>query len=129
MAQAGMTDSAFFQLERIAIKTNYSDYNHLTIDADLVSLHADKRWDKLCTLVKDNKEKSEANLNKPLVAILDTVMREDQEGRMQIDGVKQKFGNNSKEMKDLWKSINEKDSIDLIKVTKILDQYGGLDLM
>ena len=126
MALAGMTDSAFFQLERIAIKTNYQDYGHLTIDPDLNSLHADERWEELCTLVKANKEKAEANLNKPLVAILDTVIKDDQEGRMQSDAVQKKSGHDSKEMRDLWKSIKEKDSINLIKVTKILDQYGWL---
>ncbi len=126
MALGGMTDSAFFQLDRIATKVKYADYNHLTTDPDLASLHTDARWAKLCALVKENKEKAEANLNKPLVAILDSVYIDDQSGRQQYEGMREKFGNNSKEVKDLWKIINEKDSVNLIKVTKILDQYGWL---
>jgi len=120
---SGNNDSAFFQLNRIATKSNFTDYNHLVEDADLESLHKDKRWDELCNLVKQNKEKAEVNLNKPLVAILDTIFQNDQGGRMQIREI-QKYGSDSKEMKDLWKTISYYDSVDLIKVVSILDKYG-----
>jgi len=73
-AQAGNKDSAFFQLFRIAEKVNYSDIGHMAIDVDLVSLHNDARWKDLCTLVQQNKDRAEANLNKPVTHILDTVL-------------------------------------------------------
>lgn len=123
-SMAGNKDSAFSQLMRIATKANYTNLNHLSVDTDLESLHGDKRWNELVAIVKQNKDKAEANLNKPLVAILDTVMREDQAGRMQLDEVEKKYGRDSKEIKALWKSISEKDSINTQKVTKILDEYG-----
>jgi hypothetical protein len=44
---ADIPDSAFFQLNRIATKSNYADYKHITMDQDLHSLHSDKRWDLL----------------------------------------------------------------------------------
>jgi hypothetical protein len=125
-AQAGNKDSAFFQLNRIATKANFMDLNHLLVDSDLESLHKDKRWKDLCELVKQNKEKAEVNLNKPLVAILATIYQDDQNGRMQIMDMQKKYGNDSKEMRALWKTINEKDSLDLIKVERILDKYGWL---
>lgn len=121
-----MPDSAFFQLDRIATKSNYTNIGHITNDTDLNSLHDDKRWQPLLALIKANKDKEEANLDKSLVAILDTVYIEDQKYRQQIDQIEEKYGWQSKEMQDHWKIINEKDSINLIKVCKILDERGWL---
>jgi hypothetical protein len=123
---AGNTDSAFFQLFRIAEKANYSDLNHLAVDPDLEPLRKDNRWQPLYNLVKANKEKNEAGLNKSLVAILDTVKIEDQKYRMQIESIEKKYGRQSTEIRSLWKNINEKDSINLVKVASILDKYGWL---
>ncbi|MBK9567849.1 MAG: DUF6624 domain-containing protein [Saprospiraceae bacterium] len=125
-ALAGVPDSAFFQLDRIATKSNYTNLAHITNDADLHSLHGDKRWAPLLAIIKDNKEKEEVNLDKTLVAILDTVYIEDQKYRQQIKDIESKFGWESKEMQDHWKIINEKDSINLIKVCKILDTHGWI---
>jgi hypothetical protein len=126
MAQAGMTDSAFYQLNIVAAKGSFSDYGHIIGDSDLVSLHGDNRWDAFCKKVKENKDKKEANLNKPLVAILDTVYTDDQVLRPQFEEAIKKFGFDSKEAQDLRMSIKLKDSINIIKVEKILDQYGWL---
>jgi hypothetical protein len=123
-ALASETDSAFFQLNRIATQMNYANYSHITTDTDLISLHNDNRWKLLLEKIKQNKEKAESNLNKTLVAILDSVYIEDQKYRQQIDVIEKKYGWESKEMKDYWKIINEKDSINLIKVKSILDKYG-----
>ncbi|MBN9483524.1 MAG: hypothetical protein BGO70_13660 [Bacteroidetes bacterium 43-93] len=123
---AGNTDSAFFQLFRIAEKTNYSDLNHLAVDPDLEPLRKDNRWQSLYNLVKANKEKNEAGLNKSLVAILDTVKIEDQKYRMQIESIEKKYGRQSKEITTLWQKIKENDSANLLKVTVILDKYGWL---
>jgi len=125
-ALAAVPDSAFFQLDRIATKSNYTNYGHITTDPDLNSLHNDNRWKPLLEKIKQNKDKAEANLNKPLVETLDSIYVEDQKYRQQIDGIEKKYGWESKEMKDHWKIINEKDSINLIKVKAILDKYGWL---
>ena len=125
-ALANKPDSAFVQLFKIAEKGNYTNYGHITTDTDLISLHGDQRWTKVIQIVKTNKEKAEANLDKPLVAILDTIYQEDQKYRQQIKGIEDKYGWESDEMKTHWKIINEKDSINLIKVKKILDERGWL---
>ena len=65
-------------------------------------------------------------LNKLLIAKLDSIKTDDQKYRLQIDGIDKKYGRESREMKALWKIIKEKDSINLIKVTAILDNYGWL---
>ncbi|MBT2621972.1 MULTISPECIES: DUF6624 domain-containing protein [Chryseobacterium] len=121
-ALASVPDSAFFQLNRVAAK--YTNYNHITTDTDLNSLHADIRWKPLLEKIKQNKDKAEANLNKPLVEMLSNIYIEDQKYRKEIDGIEKKYGQNSKEIKDHWKMIDEKDSLNLIEVKKILDKYG-----
>lgn len=125
-ALAGVPDSAFFQLDRIATKSNYTNLAHITNDADLQALHSDKRWATLLAIIKDNKEKEEAGLDKTLVAILDTVYTEDQKYRQQIDQIEKKYGWQSPEMQNHWKTIHGKDSINLIKVCNILDKHGWL---
>lgn len=123
-ALAGNPDSAFHHLQKIAsLMTNL---DHLTTDKDLVSLHADKRWAILVEQVRRNKEKAEVNLNKPLARELDSIYDEDQKYRLQIEGVEKQYGRESKEMQELWKVIMHKDSLNLRRVTQILDQYGWL---
>lgn len=125
-ALANQLDSAFVQLLKIAENGNYTNYGHITKDTDLNSLHGDKRWTRVIEIVKANKDKAEAGLDKSLVEILDTIYLEDQKYRQQIKGIEEKYGWESQEMKAHWKIINEKDSINLIKVKKILDERGWL---
>jgi hypothetical protein len=125
-AMAKKSDSAFIQLFEIAENGNYTNYDHITTDTDLNSLHNDERWAKLIEIIKTNKEKAEANLDKPLVAMLDTIYQEDQKYRPQIESIGLKYGWESEEIKAHVKIINEKDSINLIKVKKILDDRGWL---
>lgn len=127
-ALAGDSEKAFYHLiysaEHPRIK--YKNYNHITTDSDLNSLHKDEQWEKLIKLVKVNKDEAEKDLDKPLVAILDTIYREDQTYRRQIGEIEEKYGRDSDEIKKHWWLINEKDSINLIKVQKILDERGWL---
>lgn len=123
-ALAGNPDSAFLNLGKISgVMTNLK---HVTSDADLVTLHADKRWAPLVEKIKSNKARVEANMNMPLARELDSIFNEDQTYRHKIEAVEKQYGRDSKEMKDLWKVIMHKDSLNLIRVTQILDQYGWL---
>jgi hypothetical protein len=128
---AGVSDSAFYHLNRLVTKAGFTDLNQLVNDHDFDNIHADKRWSPLCAVVKENKDKAEANLDKHLVGILDTVFADDQNLRRQIADVGKQYGQQSKQMKDLWTKISFNDSVDLIKVTAILDKYGwpGPDLV
>lgn len=125
-ALAGMPDSAFYHLNRVATRSNYTNYDHIIQDTDLNSLHADKRWQPLLDKIKANKDKAEANLNKPLVAMLDSVYTEDQKYRQQIDAIQKQYGWDSKEMKAHWEIIEKKDAVNLVKVKRVLDTYGWL---
>ena len=125
-ALAGVPDSAFFNLMKLAAVLKFSSYSRVTSDKDFESLYENKRWKEILELIKQNKDKAEASLNKPLVYELDTILIEDQKYRMQIEEVQKKYGWDSKEIKELWKIANEKDSINLIKVKAILNKYGWL---
>ena len=68
-ALANEPDSAFVQLFKIAQNGNYTNLGHITTDTDLNFLHNDKRWNEVIEIV----QLAEANLDKSLVAILDTI--------------------------------------------------------
>jgi hypothetical protein len=126
-ALAGNADSAFHYLDQITRQTHgYDNYDHITTDPDLKRLYADKRWNLLIADVKKNEEAADAKLNKPLVAELKQIFKDDQGSRLEIDSVQKKYGNSSDQMKELWKKINRLDSLNLIKVTSILDKHGWL---
>ena len=125
-ALSNNADSSFFQLFKIVTKGGFKEYQHASNDSDLISLHDDRRWKEFLNLVRNNKEKAEVNLNKPLAAQLDSIYEDDQKYRQELEGIEKKHGGDSKEMRAHWKIIQEKDSINLIKVKNILDEVGWL---
>jgi hypothetical protein len=93
-------------------------FTHVVADPDLNSLHSDKRWNLLLEVIKQNKDRAEANYNKALVAYLIVFYEEDQQYRLQSTELEKKCGWNSKEVKNLWKIINKKDSSNLVVVNQ-----------
>ncbi|WP_300487129.1 DUF6624 domain-containing protein [Flavobacterium sp.] len=63
---------------------------------------------------------------KALAQELRTIGENDQKDRAQIEYIQSKYGSQSPEMNALWKSIGTNDSINIIKVSAILDRYGWL---
>jgi hypothetical protein len=125
-ALASRPDSAFVQLFKIAQNGNYTNLGHISTDSDLISLHNDERRNQVIEIAKANKEKAEINFDKELVAILDQVFDDDQNYRHQLSEIEEKYGWDSEEIQKQWKIIMEKDSINLVKVRKILDERGWL---
>jgi len=125
-ALANQPDSAFINLLKIAKSGYYTNLGQITVDTVLNSLHKDERWSKVIDLVKASKDRAEANFDKPLIAILDTIFQEDQKYRVLVKGIVDKYGWESEQMKANDKIIIEKDSINLIKIKKILDEHGWL---
>jgi hypothetical protein len=64
--------------------------------------------------------REDAKLNKSLVADLETIFMDDQKYRNQNQVIEWSEG----DIKSLTRKINETDSINLIKVTNIIDKYG-----
>lgn len=125
-ALCGVPDSAFFQLFRISEMMGFHNLDHLTKDTDLLSLHEDPRWPRVIGSVRANKEEAEVNFDHPLVTTLDSVFEEDQRYRRQIQEVEKQHGRGSEEMKALWRTMSRVDSLDLLLVTRILDERGWL---
>jgi pimeloyl-ACP methyl ester carboxylesterase len=62
-ALANYPDSAFYHLNYVATKMNYTDYGHLKEDPDFKSLYSDKRWQSIIELVKANKDITYSNID------------------------------------------------------------------
>ncbi len=126
-ALAGDDETAIFHLTRLAEgKSNYMNYDHITTDSDLNSLHDDERWPKIIAKVKANLDEYEKDFDKPLVAELKEIYRLDQTYRKQVGQIEEEYGRASDEMREHWALINRTDSLNLIKVKKILDERGWL---
>lgn len=63
---------------------------------------------------------------KELSEELQIIGENDQKDRAQIEYIQSKYGSESAEMKALWKSMRQSDSVNIIKVSAILDRYGWL---
>jgi hypothetical protein len=129
-ALASIPDSAFSQLYIISNKGKFTDYDQLISDADLKNLYSDKRWTEIKKIVKANREKAEANMDKKLKAELEKVFADDQKYRDEIGAANEKYGWGSKEVDSIEKAlkplIKETDSINLGIVLRILEKYGWL---
>lgn len=125
-ALAGVPDSAFHHLFRIAEMMDYANVQHLTTDEDLRGLHGDERWQRLVTTVQANKDRIEANYDLPLNALLDSIYEEDQALRRSVAPMQEQYGHDSPEMSALWERILEKDHSNQAVVSRILDERGWL---
>jgi hypothetical protein len=123
-ALAGEKKKAFKILASLA-KNGYSNYKHITSDPDFTSIHSDKKWDNIIDQVKENQASKDAKYG-TLIKSLNTILKEDQHFRLMIDSVYKKFGWQSTEFRNLNKKIHEIDSVNLKKVSGILDTYGWL---
>lgn len=118
-----------FQWLQLALNKGWSNVNHLTSDSDLKSLHNDKKWTQLVSDMQKVVDAREANYDKPLQAKLLALFEEDQNIRKEYIKAQKDYGNQSKIVDSLGKVMMHKDSINLGKVTEILDKYGwvGVD--
>lgn len=118
---AGVPDSAFFNLFRLAEKLRYDKLDVLMSEKAFEPLRSLPRWAELCTAVKAN-QPSMPELAKEL----EHIFVEDQKYRKMIDSVTTNFGRESNEAAQLWKVMAETDDINTKRVLEILDQYGWL---
>lgn len=122
-ALAGDRKNAFLFLNA-AVQQGWTNINHLSNDPDLASLHGDDEWKKLLRELQLKIDAIEAKYDKPLQAELLEIHREDQEIRQAYNEATDKFGYSHSRVDSLRKVMLHKDSINLKKVTKILDERG-----
>lgn len=115
-----------FEWLNLSFKNGWTNIKQLKSDKDLTLLHDDKKWAELLAAMQKEVDKIEANYDKPLQAQLLTIYDNDQLIRNQFIAAQKEFGYKSKQVDSLRKVMLYKDSINLIKVTEILDKYGWI---
>lgn len=113
-------DSAFYQLQKLAEKTDFLTEQKLVKEQELDNLHTDPRWNLLIVQVNPQKE----IYNDSLADVLDRIYEKDQQYRKEINSTRKKYGQDSPQMHALWDTINFYDSLNLQSVSYILDHYG-----
>lgn len=113
-----------FEWLNLALENGWSNIGHLKTDTDLTSLHKSKEWDKLVSSMQNVVDKREANYDKPLQAKLLAIYNDDQSIRQQFISAQKEFGHKSGQVDSIGKAMMYKDSINLVMITEILDEYG-----
>ncbi len=84
----------------------------------------------LCLLFILNSSLGQNKIYDSLIYQLQIIDRDDQSTREQLDSIRELYANDSSllmdRLKSLWKIMRIKDSINLIKVSAIIDKYGWL---
>lgn len=109
-------DSGFYQLIRVAKKTEYLGCDSLE-RPEFQILKKDMRWNYLTDLLCTGS-------NSELGALLLKIRNNDQNCRKDIDSIGKKFGFVSPQMKSKWVLVKLQDSIDLLQVDSIYSIYG-----
>lgn len=124
---AKQTHKAFDFLNQ-AIDTGYSNYGHLKVDTDLVSLYEDNRWKEIITKIEKKQADELAKLKYPKIAkMLDFMVVSDQAGRNKMTELTNKgFEQNSTDMLRAYKDEINADSLNMIILKKLFREYGFL---
>ena len=122
-ALSNETKKAFKWLD-LAIDNGYENFNHLKKDRDLEILHSQKEWDKLIKNLQKKMDIIEADYDKPLQKELLSIYDEDQDVRKAFMDVYKNPKSDKKQLDSIGQIMIYKDSINLIKVSKILDEKG-----
>lgn len=127
-ALGNRVEIAFILLESIVYTPidPYTSYEHLSEDKDLEVLHTHSKWLQLVEKAKSNQINQYAVLDSVLIEELRIIYDDDQLLRLEEDELIKTYGKSSNEVNALWSAIAVKDSINVLKVTKILDEKGWL---
>ncbi|WKL47053.1 hypothetical protein Q1W71_19080 [Flavobacterium pectinovorum] len=116
-------DKAFKWLD-LAIDNGYENIAHIKIDNDLESLHNKKEWTKTIDKLQKQMDILSANYDKPLQKELLDIYTEDQGIRGDFMKIYKEPNADKKKIDSIGKLMGKKDSINLIRVMKILDEKG-----
>jgi len=117
-------DKTAFKWLNLAIDNGYENIAHIKIDTDLESLHNKKEWTKTIEKLQKKLDIMSANYDKPLQKELLDIYADDQGVRGAAMKIYKTKGSGSKSLDSIGKIMNYKDSINLVKVMKILDEKG-----
>jgi tetratricopeptide (TPR) repeat protein len=113
-----------FEWLNLAIDNDYDNITHLKNDGDLESLHNKKEWEKTIAKLQKKLDIIEADYDKPLQKELLEIYADDQGIRKDFMKVFKEKGSGNKSVDSIGKIMIYKDSLNLIKVSKIIDEKG-----
>ncbi len=127
-ALANRIEIAFILLESIVYTPMdpYTSYEHLSKDKDLEVLHTHSKWLPLVEKAKSNRINQYTQLDLALMEELSIIYDDDQLLRREELELIKTYGELSYEVNVIRAAIAFKDSINVLKVTKILDERGWL---
>lgn len=117
-------DEKAFKWLDLAIDNGYENITHIKKDTDLESLHNKKEWTKTLDKLQKQIDILSANYDKPLQKELLEIYTEDQGIRGDFMKIYKDPNSDKKKIDSIGKLMRKKDSINLIKVIKILDEKG-----
>lgn len=117
-------DKKAFKWLDLAIDNGYENIAHIKIDSDLKSLKEKKEWEKTIDKLQKKVDILSANYNKPLEKELLDIYTEDQSIRGKFMDIYKDPKSDKRKIDSIGKIMVKKDSINLIKVIKILDEKG-----
>lgn len=113
-----------FKWLHLSIDNGYENIAHIKIDNDLKPLHSEKNWNKTIEKLQKKLDIIGANYDKVLEKELAQIYADDQEIRGEFMSFYRASKPDKKKIDSIGKIMERKDSINLIKVIKILDEKG-----
>lgn len=123
-ASLALENKKAFQWLNLAIDNGYEGIAHMQIDNDLKHLHTDAEWKKTIEKLQKKLDIIEANYDKPLQKELLAIYTDDQGIRGEFMKVYKDPNYDKKKIDSIGKLMGKQDSINLVKVMKILDEKG-----
>jgi len=117
-------DEKAFKWLDLAIDNGYENIAHIKKDTDLESLYNKKEWTKTLDKLQKQIDILSANYDKPLQKELLEIYTEDQGIRGDFMKIYKDPNSDKKKIDSIGKLMRKKDSINLIKVIKVLDEKG-----
>lgn len=121
-------DNSIKYFKKYVDQSQYSMYDEFIKDSTWYFLNSDVRWKSILDQIKENQtvRKKNFELYKDIISDLAQIELDDQTQRNESAELGQKYGVKSVQMDSIWKLIKIQDSINLLKVTTILDKYGWM---
>ena len=126
-AFAGVADSAFFNLERLTAKANFSDFKALEQEPAFAALRSDARWPELIKQAKKNSGIDEATFNRNLFEWIDSLAREDQKWRHLSRELRNSGNPDSAKLAEAYDMMRRTDSLNHLALIDIVNRYGFPD--
>lgn len=117
-------DKKAFEWLNLAIDKGYENITYLQNERDLEFLHVKKEWKKAIDKLQKKLDIIEVNYDKPLQKELLAIYVDDQEIRKDFMKIYIEKGSGHKLVDSIGKIMIYKDSLNLIKISKILDEKG-----